>query len=503
MRGSRGTSWRTAGLAAAAAAALVVLVQRDRPPRMELAADSTAYHFLGANMALGRGYYDGPIGSLDDYGPRTRVQFPGLEPIAAKDQHLPSRTPGYPLLLALIYRAHGIDPDVVPPYHLLLVAVTAIAMVFTAELLWGDVGALAGLAAVLALGHGRELHYSVYQLLTEDLATCVVAMVFLAVAWAKQKSPSFEAVPGVVAAVGLMVRPALIFVPIAYALCLLLDRREIKKRSVAFLSPVLIVTSVWCGYVSDRAGRFVLLSDTGKGTFIAGTDPAVAAFDLGQHPPAIDRRSLEEFWTRYPGGPSAARGMVATVAVRLPSRWREYAKITFIKLQVGVERLPDAMWIATLLGVALSASVALSPDSLPRLKVASVVIVAPGGWCRNRRIVLGALAGAAGGLVLCTLGFSHPLLKGLFWVAPSIFPLGRMRLGGDARPVWSHWLLFWYMAYLMTIVTTFAIPRFTRPFLPAFYLLAAMAIPMLAVTIAAITGSRIAATDYKLAEDWR
>jgi hypothetical protein len=409
------------------------------------------------------------------------------------------------LLLALIYRVHGIDPDAVLPYHLLLAAVTAAAMVFTGELLWGRVGGVAALAGVIGLGNGRELHYSVYQLLTENLATCIVTLLFCAAAWAKRRSPRHEAWPGLAAAVGMMVRPALIFVPIAYALFILLEPRERRIRIAAFLTPVVLVVVGWSGYVSTISGHFVLLSDAGKVNFVAGADPALAAAAIGLPAPGLDRRSLEEFWTRFPGLPPEAAGAVAQAVRRLPSRWQEYARITFVKLQVGVQRLPDTMWLATLVGLALAGSVTVTPECLPGRGRGHQVVVEPGGVFRRRWIMAVALSVAAGGLVLAILGFSHPVLEALFWALPLLCPLLRVRLTRAAEPaaMWPHWLLTWYVAYLLMILTTFAIPRFTRPFLPAFYLLAAMAVPLLAVTIAALSESRIGATDFKLGEGWR
>jgi hypothetical protein len=484
-------------VAALGAVLLVAIVARDRPPHIAVSPDSEAYHFLAANLVLGRGYQAGPTSSLRDYGPDTAAIFSGARTVDPSVSDVPARTPGLPLILAAIYRVHGIRPDVLLPYQFLFAALTAMAMILAGDVLWAGVGRAAGLLAVVAMANTPEFQYSVYQLLTENLACCVTALSLLTAAVAKQRSARTEAAAGAAMAIGVLVRPALVFVVLAYALFILLDPLERRPRFIAFAVPVLLILGSWGAFATLHAGPAARMGDSGR--FLAGTDPQAAAAIMGQRPPSLDRRSLEEFWTRFAGFPSDLRGNLRA-AMHIPARAREYLSITIIKLQVGVDRLPPPMWIASLIGMGLAGGLALDRKVLRRVGTTEVVLVGTAGAFRRRPMVLAVVCVEAAVLLLAVLGYSHPLLVGSAWAFPLVALLGRLQVMGEeetegrARP---HWLLTWYVAYLMMIVTAFAIPRFTRPFFPPFFLCAAMSLPLLAIALGALTGSRLGGMDFR------
>lgn len=238
---------------------LAFLLGRHEWKHAELAPDSTQYHFLAVNILSGKGYYEGPISSIENYDTETIKRFARLAYLI-KEGEKPSMgiTPGYPLFLAFIYKIHGVFPDTIVRYQIALTALTGALMILIGWLIWGFWGAWAGVAAVFLLGMNREASYQVPALLTETLGTFLLTASLTCAAWAKRGSWKREVLTGFVLSLAILTRHAFLFTGFLYGLFLLvpLSRKSMKKAS-AYALPCLVLIVGWNIFASVQSGHFV------------------------------------------------------------------------------------------------------------------------------------------------------------------------------------------------------------------------------------------------------
>ena len=221
-------------------ALLYVVHQRPDWPDANVWSDQVVYEALGENLAF-RGLF-------------TR------EPAGAPPVPEYARTPGYPALLALVYRAFGVSRLAVALVQAVLFAVLAlVAAQIAAALASPRVGFAAGLATALYAPLPYYGALALTDFLTAFVFTAAIAVTVRAI---RTGSPATFAVAGALLGYLALTRPAwALFAPCAAGalwLVALTARRALRPRQLA---PLVVVSVVllggWLayGYVNfDRVG---------------------------------------------------------------------------------------------------------------------------------------------------------------------------------------------------------------------------------------------------------
>ena len=212
---------------------LTFLFGRHEWKRTELAPDSMQYHFLAVNMLQGKGYYSVPIVSVNDYNAQTIERF-NIQDVYVQGSPSVSigRLPVYPIFLLFVYSIHGVDVDAVLPYQLLLTGLTGALMVLTGWFMFGRLGAITALIAVLVYGMNRDVAYPVSSLLTECLATFLLTAAAVAAAWAQRGCWKREFIVSLLLILAVFTRPASIFIAIPYGIILTLQYFPVSKKRI-------------------------------------------------------------------------------------------------------------------------------------------------------------------------------------------------------------------------------------------------------------------------------
>ena len=142
---------------------------------IEFCPDSGGYHILAVNLVQGKGYVQGPVGSLDDYDERTRQLLDG-EAVVPVGRSVFGRTPGYPLCVAAIYLVHGVDPNWVLTYQKCLAILAASMLPIVGWLVLRRIGDLLGVLVAIWLAQTPSAGYPISQLLTECLAQFLLVL---------------------------------------------------------------------------------------------------------------------------------------------------------------------------------------------------------------------------------------------------------------------------------------------------------------------------------------
>jgi hypothetical protein len=229
--GTRSCALVAAGLVFALAAAHQ-LTTHDLAGEVRFQTDQVHHQFLAVNLARGHGYQVGPIDNFADYRieqpPRSHDYYKRfIKPRAHR--YTFGRTPGYPLFLAAIYKICGVDPGCVRAVQALLNALAAAMLVLLGAMLWSRPGGLAGLIAAAA-----------YTTLyapdpTALMAEPLVVLGLLGVAggyiiWSRTKTACRALALGLLVALALLIRPNVVFLPLAFAALVLLRVRPIRLR---------------------------------------------------------------------------------------------------------------------------------------------------------------------------------------------------------------------------------------------------------------------------------
>lgn len=493
---------------------------RHAGPCIAVTPDSSGYHFPAVHILRGLPYAIdtfGPVGPKDLYDAETIRHFPDLvyPDSVSVGRPVAGRTPGYPLFLAGVYALHGVNPNIVLRYQIVLTGLTGGLLVLAGYLLWGGAGIAAGLAAGFLWGMNRDAAYPTGQLLTECLVAFLLVAAFAAAAWARRGTWKHECLVGILITAATLVRPGIVLVGLVYGCILFLRALRCMKhglfwsllRPLAFALPCVLLLGSWSLSATLRTGRPVLLGDNSRTILIAGLDPQGTALAMGVAVPLIETAELQQFWASYPGTNMHPRSFYQELK-RVPGRWREVLRIKIIKIRATITRLPNPTWIAMLLGTAVLASglhgrkARGSPLQEQIGSQTPVTVSAEHGDGRGRfvsRIVRLVCMTSLGLWFLTALGWSHTLLQawflGLLFLLPMLGAWQRKPNNlnlqtndkGIERTLTRNdeqdlWLLAWMLGFLAMILLFFGHPRFIRPYLPVFYLCATMGLPMLAVT---------------------
>jgi tetratricopeptide (TPR) repeat protein len=241
-----------------------------------------------------------------DWWARTLSAVP-LEDVEGRDPALLERAylrpPGYPWLLAAVYRASG--GSYLAP-RLLQCALGLLSVVLAWELARRAFGQVEGLLAAA----GLALHWVVVYFETELQATSVVICLLLVgllllARWATAPRAAPALAAGVVLGAAALVRPNALFVMLAALLWMLwvARRRGVRARAAAFglvvatlaaLAPATVRNALVAGdlvLVSSNAGINLYIGNNERANgLVAGHLPGVGRFDTCFDYPALVRR---------------------------------------------------------------------------------------------------------------------------------------------------------------------------------------------------------------------
>lgn len=177
------------------------------------------------------------------------------------------RTPGYPIFMGWIYRVVGVKADVVKKVQLYLLCMVAGSLPLFGLLLFGHLGAISGLlAGFVFLSNSAGMSTL---LMAETLtAFWIMVILFTSYAFLKGFSPVIGIVLGAIIGLGLLVKGAIIFIPILFIIYLLMKFIQEKDKEMvisvaALILGLVIVIAPWSYFATKKNGEFVLLSTMG------------------------------------------------------------------------------------------------------------------------------------------------------------------------------------------------------------------------------------------------
>ncbi len=168
------------------------------PEFRQPAVDALFHHYWARALATG------------DWSPPGDLEDPGVR------DHAFLRPPGYPYLLAAVYRAAGVGP-LAPRLVQMMLGVLCVLGLFTVGRAW--LGAVAGLAAAAAAAVYWPLVYFEGELhAAGPLVASLVGVSLALLAWARHPRPGWAITAGVLLGAGSLLRPnVLMLIPFAAA----------------------------------------------------------------------------------------------------------------------------------------------------------------------------------------------------------------------------------------------------------------------------------------------
>jgi 4-amino-4-deoxy-L-arabinose transferase-like glycosyltransferase len=227
--------------------------------------DTWEYQSMAVNFAKGHGVQKfGGLESFDIY------KFDREDPAIVKsffdEKGLFNsyRTPLYPIFIGSIYKVFGVSPRVVKKIQLLLLVLVSVCLPWIGFYYWKNRGLLSGyIAGILNLVANHDLSQ---QILAEALFSFLICATLISfIFYEKFKTKTASAVLGVVAALALLTKGNLLFVPLFILVYFLFDYYRTRQKklladsSVYFLAFLLTVGS-WSCFASIKTKSFVFLS---------------------------------------------------------------------------------------------------------------------------------------------------------------------------------------------------------------------------------------------------
>jgi hypothetical protein len=229
--------------------------------------DDWSFQVLAINLAQGHGFSDHIFGPWQDY--HLSKFHPSL---SLSGQYSFYRAPGFPLMLAGVYKVFG-DQTITAWYFLLVIAWgTAFLLPLIGYNLAGWIGTLArGLTGMFYLLSGSEvaslegIYY--HRLLSEPAATFwLVLFAFLFTTYLKRKS-SFFLYLAAVALVGVIYIRAYYLIVLPLFLAYLYFSRMDRKKLAFFALITFLPLVAWSVYASCTAHQFIIFSTQGEQDF--------------------------------------------------------------------------------------------------------------------------------------------------------------------------------------------------------------------------------------------
>jgi hypothetical protein len=431
-------------------------IQQNSNGELSVSNDSKFYHLMAVNLIEGLPFRDLLQQNVDKYDPFT-------QDLLSKAGSLPTEsrpylvTPGYPLFLATVYSAFGLSGEVVLRSQLLFSWVIGMMMVIAGYLLWGRLGTVIALGAILVLSNLPDFGYQFYALLTESFATVLCLLTFLLAIWAKRDESVWrESLVGIGMVAMILTRPGFLFCGVAYAGLLLFPvTKKNVVRSMLFILPVAIGLSAWSFQAWKVSGEvpFVGHAITAVKLGLRGESGAQRArmAAAGERLDNIEDRDFEKELTSFFMSPGKT------------------VKIIRDKFETTIERVPRFFWVLACLGFSVFVSGMLERTSTPRIsqKYAYFTFVTVAFLC-----------------ILVGLGWSSSLIQALLLVFPivaavlSVFSRWLENRGGHTLNGFENWwVLAWYLGFIAIPMLTIGLSRYFRPFMPVFALFAVFALP--------------------------
>ncbi len=459
---------------------LLMLTTQYTTNNIEVTPDSSQYHFLAVNMLQGRGYFDVPIKDGRLYDDWTINQFSlshdqdkFVDPEYATVSGIP---PGYPIFIAAIYSIYGVVPDRIVDVQKALVFGIGILMFLIGWQIWRYVGGLFALIAVFLLGMNQEFSYMVPQLLSETLAAFLLTLCLATALWARVCHLKVPVTLGILFALAVLVRPALVFAGVLYGAILVYDAvrnrsATARNRAISYGSTFALVLAAWLAFSGYLAGGEPPIFNFGALTIKMGLRAETGAkmMEAGISTSEVAARDLI---SELRGKASAPRAMI---------------EIIMTKMQESIARLPRILWNAILLSFALLSALIVrkSPQDKIRTFISSAtprVFYWRQPWKRPLALCLVPVSLIFFYLVM--LNWSAPWVQLWFLVLPVFMQSVRFEIqfnmhGGLSLMEGDYRLILaWIYGFLAIVILTIGLPRYMRPFLPVFYLFASMVLPL-------------------------
>ena len=226
--------------------------------------DTWEYHSMGVNMAYGHG-----INKFGAFEPFETYKFTfgnenNVESFKNRQRDNFRRTPGYPVFLGLIYTVFGVNVIVAKHIQLILIAIIAGFIPMLGRILIGKNGYLAGIFAgpLIMLSSFRMSELMMTEALTAFALFCTLWAIS---AFMTNKSILKGIIAGMVMGISLLIKGALIFIPLMLIVILLWDAIRNKSNQLirSLLSIILgmaIFILPWSWYASSKLGEFTFLS---------------------------------------------------------------------------------------------------------------------------------------------------------------------------------------------------------------------------------------------------
>lgn len=438
-------------------------------PTLQIAPDSEGYHVPAVNLAFTGTYLD-CLQQGVQYDAYT-LSMARNSAACASSRPTCARSPGYSLFLAAVYSVHGVNPGAVYRYQMIMAMLVAAALPAAGYRVCGWGGAFAGAIAAASLSLNPAAGYAVSHLLTECLTEFLVTMGLLCIVLGTNPRGFSSAFAGVLWAFATLTRPGFICIAVAY--CILNVVRD-RTRGVVFATALCLVVGSWSAWASWQSGKFVLLSGNTGGVLIAGIDPIRAAESRGLPIPAITEPALEKFWVEWPGADGNV-GSYLSIAWRDPGM---FMRVQLIKLRIALRHLPTGQIGLIVVGAAIAAFYQCG---------GSIGLIA------ERTDVADSLPLPLYGLFMT--GLAASVIDSAYVQAMSIgvcmaFLFGRgLVISASRSPVTRADVFVSMLAgYLLMMLVSFGNPRFVRPLLPAFHLIACLAVPLSIALVAKASG---------------
>jgi hypothetical protein len=316
------------------------------PSKAPFSGDAADYQSLAVNLVEAHQYQAGQILPFAEYAFEPTVTRDERDRFAAAGKAGGPgtfyRAPGYPVALALIYRAFGVRPVIAMRLQLLGLVVVAALLPLLGHGLLGRRGFVGGILGGIVLVH---FHADVALAILTEVWICFCIFLVLA-AWVlfnRRRDWIAGIVLGASLALALLVKGSLIFLPaffLGYALCRAFGSRAYRISAVLTAMAVMVVpVALWSGYVTARSGRPVFICTQGPDVLLDGNNEyALAHGDWDPHwkydPNSFYSRTTKEqpghspfslvarFYAEHPSYlPTALMRKLENAGTERPLRW--------------------------------------------------------------------------------------------------------------------------------------------------------------------------------------
>ncbi|MDD5439419.1 MAG: hypothetical protein PHS37_04455 [Candidatus Omnitrophica bacterium] len=256
------------------------------------------YQSLAVNMYLGLGYTVGFAPGIDKNTYRFATFPYERKFLIVQSKFIEfqkglkydfSRSPGFPVFLALVYKIFGIHPHIMRGIHMAMLGFAIALLPWFGWHYWGKAGLLSGtFSSYIAT---RFLNYEPYRLLTEVLITFVLALWVIAfILWERKPTRLRTVMIGLMTGLAVFVKASNIFIPFFFVAYMPFRLRRMNLfilRAGIYMVSVAGPLVLWGLYAHSVCGRFVPVSSQFGEVLSYGNNTSVIATGTSQ--PALPR----------------------------------------------------------------------------------------------------------------------------------------------------------------------------------------------------------------------